>query len=88
LVSQSDDISRGSVLTSHSDNITKELRLGYVRDFSDGYFLTASVFRAWNSNGGSSIDTELQSRSSIDTRVQFQSSSDHWGLNLGLMKRF
>jgi len=88
LVSQSDDISRGSVLTSHSDNITKELRLGYVRDFSDGYFLTASIVRAWNSGGGSSIDTELQSRSSIDTRVQSQSSADHWGLNLGLMKRF
>jgi hypothetical protein len=88
LVSQSGDVSRGAVLTSHSDNITKELRFGYVRDFSDGYFLTASVFRAWNSNGGSSIDTELQSRSSIDTRVQFQSSSGHWGLNLGLMKRF
>ena len=88
LVSQSGDVSRGSVLMSRSDNITKELRFGYVRDFSDGYFLTASVFRAWNSNGGSSIDTELQSRSSIDTRVQSQSSADHSGLNLGLMKRF
>ena len=88
LVSQSDDVSRGSVLMSRSDTITKELRLGYVRDFSEGYFLTASIVRAWNSGGGSSIDTELQSRSSIDTRVQSQSSANHWRLNLGLIKRF
>ena len=78
LVSQSDDVASGSDVTSFSDNITKELRMRYVRDFSDGYYLNASVVRSWNS-GGSSI---------VGTQVQTQNSSSGWGLNLVLTKQF
>ena len=78
LVSQSNDVASGSYVTSFSDNITKELRMRYVRDFSGGYYLNASVVRSWNS-GGSSI---------IGTQVQTQNSSSGWGLNLGLTKQF
>ena len=49
LVSQSDDVASGSDVTSFSDNITKELRMRYDRDFSDGYYLNASVVRSWKS---------------------------------------
>ena len=78
LVSQSDDVASGSDVTRFSDNITKELRMRYVRDFSDGYYLNASVVRSWNS-GGSSI---------VGTQVQTQNSSSGWGLNLVLTKQF
>ena len=78
LVSQSDDVASGSDVTSFSDNITKEFRMRYVRDFSDGYYLNASVVRSWNSSGSSIIGTQ----------VQTQNSSNGWGLNLGLTKRF
>ena len=78
LVSQSDDVASGSDVTSFSDNITKELRMRYVRDFSDGYYLNASVVRSWNS-GGSSI---------VGTQVQTQNSSSGWGLSLRLTKQF
>ena len=78
LVSQSNDVARGSVLTSYSDNITKELRLGYVRDFLNGYYLNSAIVRAWNSNGSSTVGTQVES----------QNSADGWSLNLGLTKRF
>ena len=78
LVSRSNDVASGSDVTSFSDNITKELRMRYVRDFSDGYYLNASVVRSWNS-GGSSI---------VGTQVQTQNSSSGWGLSLGLTKQF
>lgn len=78
LVSQSDDVASGSDVTSFSDNITKELRMRYVRDFSDGYYLNASVVRSWKSFGSSIIGTQ----------VQTQNSSSGWGLSLGLTKQF
>ena len=78
LVSQSDDVASGSEVTSFSDNITKELRMRYVRDFSDGYYLNASVVRSWKSFGSSIIGTQ----------VQTQNSSSGWGLSLGLTKQF
>lgn len=78
LVSQSDDVASGSDVTSFSDNITKELRMRYDRDFSDGYYLNASVVRSWKSFGSSIIGTQ----------VQTQNSSSGWGLSLGLTKQF
>ena len=78
LVSQKNDVARGSDVTSFSDNITKELRMRYVRDFSDGYYLNASVVRSWKSFGSSIIGTQ----------VQTQNSSSGWGLSLGLTKQF
>ena len=78
LVSQSDDVASGSDVTSFSDNITKELRMRYDRDFSDGYYLNASVVRSWKSVGSSIIGTQ----------VQTQNSSSGWGLSLGLTKQF
>ena len=78
LVSQKNDVARGSDVTSFPDNITKELHMRYVRGFSDGYYLDASVVRSWNS-GGSSI---------VGTQVQTQNSSSGWGLNLVLTKQF
>ena len=78
LVSQSDDVASGSDVTRFSDNITKELRMRYVRDFSDGYYLNASVVRSWKSFGSSIIGTQ----------VQTQNSSSGWGLSLGLTKQF
>ena len=78
LVSRSDDVASGSDVTSFSDNITKELRMRYDRDFSDGYYLNASVVRSWKSFGSSIIGTQ----------VQTQNSSSGWGLSLGLTKQF
>ena len=78
LVSRSDDVASGSDVTSFSDNITKELRMRYDRDFSDGYYLNASVVRSWKSFGSSIIGTQ----------VQTQNSSSGWGLSLRLTKQF
>jgi hypothetical protein len=78
LVSHSEDVASGSDVISFLDNITKEFRMRYVRDFSNGYYLNASVVRSWNSSGSSIIGTQ----------VQTQNSSNDWGLNLGLTKRF
>jgi len=78
LVSQSDDVASGSDVTRFSDKITKELRMRYDRDFSDGYYLNASVVRSWKSLGSSIIGTQ----------VQTQNSSSGWGLSLGLTKQF
>ena len=78
LVSQKNDVARGSGLTSYSDNITKELRLDYVSDFLNGYYLNSGIVRTWNSSGSSVVGTQ----------VETQNSANSWSLNLGFTKRF
>jgi len=67
-----------SGVTNYSDTITEELRIGYVRDFLNGYYLNSSIVRTWNSSGSNIVGTQVVS----------QSASDSWSLNLGLAKRF
>ena len=78
IVSQFDDVATDSGVTNYSDTITKELRIGYVRDFLNGYYLDSSIVRTWNSSGSNIVGTQVVS----------QSASDSWSLNLGLAKRF
>lgn len=78
LVSQSDDVATTSGVTNYSDTITKEFRLGYVRDFLNGYYLNSAIVRTWKSSGSNIVGTPVES----------QSSADGWNLNLSLRKRF
>ena len=78
LVSQRNDVARVAGVTSYSDNITKELRLGYVRDFFNGYYLNSSIVRSWNSSGSSIVGTQAEN----------QNSADSWSFNIGFTKRF
>jgi hypothetical protein len=77
-VSQSNDVAGASGITDYLDNVTKELRLGYVRDFWEGYYLNTSIVRSWNSGGSRMIGTQAES----------QNSSDTWSSNLNLVKEF
>ena len=77
LVSQRNDVARVAGVTSYSDNITKELRLGYVRDFFNGYYLNSSIVRSWNSSGSSIVGTQAEN----------QNSADSWSFNIGFTKR-
>lgn len=78
LVSQKNDVARGSGVTSYSDKITKELRLDYVRDFLHGYYLNSAIVRTWNSSGSSVVGTQVETQNSVDS----------WTLKLGFTKRF
>lgn len=78
LVSQRNNVARVSDVTSYPDNITKELRLGYVRDLLNGYYLNSSIVRSWNSSGSSVLGTQVEN----------QYSADSWSLKLGFTKRF
>lgn len=78
LVSQRNNVARVSHVTSYADNITKELRLGYVRDLLNGYYLNSSIVRSWNSSGSSVLGTQVEN----------QNSADSWSLKLGFTKRF
>jgi len=77
-VSQSENVATSSGVTNYSDNVTKELRFGYVRELTDNYYLDTSIMRSWNSNGSSVIGTEMQSQTNTKT----------WTFGIGLTKQF
>ena len=78
LVSQKNDVARGSGVISYSDKIIKELRLDYVRDVLNGYYLNSAIVRTWSSSGSSVVGTQVETQNSVDS----------WTLKLGFTKRF
>lgn len=77
-VSRSDDIASQSGVTSYFDNVTEGIKVSYVRELSDGYYLNTSIDRSWNSSGSSLIGSPSQS----------SGTGEQWNINLGLTMQF